>query len=59
MKMQKEYFPKLDEVNKEIKEVICDGTDKMTNDEIEENIIRLEDLLSKELAHNNSTHNYE
>lgn len=59
MKMQKEYFPKLDEVNKEIKEVICDGTDKMTNDEIEENIIRLEELLSKELAHNSSTHNYE
>jgi hypothetical protein len=59
MKMQKEYFPKLDEVNKEIKEVICEGTDKMTNDEIEENIIRLEELLSKELAHNSSTHNYE
>lgn len=59
MKMQKEYFPMLDEVNKDIKEVICEETEKMTNDEIEENIIRLEELLSKELAHNSSTHNYE
>ena len=59
MKMQKEYFPMLDEVNKDIKEVICEETENMTNDEIEENIIRLEELLSKELAHNSSTHNYE
>ena len=59
MEMQKEYFPKLDEVNKDIKEIMCEETDKMTNDEIEDNIIRLEELLSKELAHNSSTHNYE
>lgn len=59
MEMQKQYFPKLDEINKDIKEVICEETDKMTNDEIEENIIKLEELLSKELAHNTSTQNYE
>ena len=59
IKMQKEYFPMLDEVNKDIKEIICEETDKMTNDELEENIIRLEELLSKEMAHNNSIQNYE
>jgi hypothetical protein len=59
IKMQKEYFPMLDEVNKDIKEIICEEKDKMTNDELEENIIRLEELLSKEMAHNNSIQNYE
>ena len=59
IEIQKQYFPILDEVNKDMKEIICGETDKMTYDEIEENIIRLEEILSKELAHNSPTHNYE
>ena len=57
--MQKEYFPKLDEVNQDIKEVIGDEKEKMSKEQLEECIINSEETLSKELVHTNFPKKYD
>ena len=55
IEMQREYFPKLDEIKKNIKEVIGNEEEKknVEKDELEICLIKAEDKLSKEIAHNN------
>ena len=59
IEMQKEYFPKLDEVNQDIKEVIGDEKEKMSKEQLEECIINSEETLSKELVRTNFPKKYD
>ena len=56
--LQKKYFPKLIELEQSINKEIGEEKEKETNDKIEKYIIKLEDILSKDFAHNNLLNNY-
>ena len=50
--MEKEYFPRLLEIHKNIKEVIGEEEAKIGKEELEKILIKSEEMLAKELAHN-------
>lgn len=49
---QKEYFPKLDEVKQKINEIMGEKDINMSNEELEECILKNEEMILKEVAHN-------
>ena len=55
IEMQKEYFPKFDEINNNIKEVMGDEKEKkiVKKDELELCLIKAQDKIAKEIAHHN------
>ena len=63
IEIQKEYFPKLDEVNQNIKEVIGEEEQKenlqIEKDELEYELIKTQDEIAKHIVHNNSSQKYE
>ena len=52
IEMEKEYFPRLLEIHKNIKEVIGEEEAKIGKEELEKILIKSEEMLAKELAHN-------
>jgi hypothetical protein len=59
IELQKEYFPKFDEVSQNMKEIIGEENPKIARDKLEECIINSEEALSKELVHNNFHNKYD
>ena len=58
--IQKEYFPKFEEINKNIKIVISQEEEKkIEKDELEYCLIKAQDMLSKEIAHNNASQKFD
>ena len=59
---QKEYFPKLEEINQNLKEINGEEEEKIEKigkDELEQILIKSEDILLKEISHNhNHNHNH-
>ena len=59
IELQKEYFPKFDEVSQKIKENIGIENKNISRDKLEECIINSEEALSKELIQNNFHNKYD
>ena len=57
IEMQKDYFPKLEEINQNLKEVNGEEEEKIEKigkDELEQILIKSEDILLKEISHNHN-----